>query len=133
LLYDINGICQRKISNGQVTTYVVDHTQAYAQVVAEYSNNSVTRYTYGDDLIRQQRSNGNTTQSHYRQKDALGSTKALADATGTITDSYAYDAYGEIIASTANSYKYAGEQYDTDLGMYGIRAHVRKRNLKGSA
>ncbi len=48
--YDINGIRQRKSSNGQVTAYVVDHTQAYAQVVAEYANNGVTRYTYGDEL-----------------------------------------------------------------------------------
>ncbi len=48
--YDSKGIRQRKSSNGQVTAYVVDHNQAYAQVVAEYANNGVTRYTYGDEL-----------------------------------------------------------------------------------
>lgn len=130
--YDSKGIRQRKSSNGQVTAYVVDHTQAYAQVVAEYANNGVTRYTYGDDLIRQQRSSGNATQSHSYLYDGLGSTKALADATGTITDSYAYDAYGEIIASsgsTTNSYKYAGEQYDTDLGMYYNRARYYNQSI----
>ena len=57
--------------------------------------------------------------------DGLGSTRALTDETGIITDTYDYSAYGELIDSTGNtenSYRYTGEQYDSSLGNYYLRA-----------
>ncbi len=73
----------------------------------------------------------NGSDSYYLQ-DALGSTKALTDATGTLTDSYAYDAYGDIIASsgsTSSAYQYAGEQYDSELGVYYNRARYYDQSI----
>jgi RHS repeat-associated protein len=49
----------------------------------------------------------------------------LAGLNGGISDAYTYDAYGTRIASsgtTANSYLYCGQQFDTDLGLYYNRA-----------
>jgi RHS repeat-associated protein len=49
----------------------------------------------------------------------------LTDATGAVTDTYTYDAFGNLInstGSTANNYLFAGEQYDPDLGLYYNRA-----------
>jgi RHS repeat-associated protein len=49
----------------------------------------------------------------------------LKNATGTVTDTYAYDAFGNKISSTGttpNEFLYRGEQYDTDLGLYYLRA-----------
>jgi RHS repeat-associated protein len=79
------------------------------------------QYTYGDDLISQDRL-GSVSYYHY---DGLGSTRALSNGAGTIADEYYYDAFGEILAqtgSTENDYLYTGEQYDENLDQYYLRA-----------
>jgi hypothetical protein len=52
--------------------------------------------------------------------DSLGSTSALADATGTIHTQYTYEPFGamtQLGASTTNSFVYTGREYDTaELG-----------------
>ena len=50
---------------------------------------------------------------------------SLLDADGIITDTYDYDAYGNLLArtgSTPNNYLYACQQWDPDLGVYYLRA-----------
>jgi len=57
--------------------------------------------------------------------DGLGSTRALTDISGLLTDAYAYEAFGEIIkqlGNTQNSYLFAGEQRDPNLGLDYLRA-----------
>jgi RHS repeat-associated protein len=49
----------------------------------------------------------------------------LANLAGVITYTYDYDAFGNKInstGSTPNNYLYRGEQYDSDLGLYYLRA-----------
>jgi len=63
--------------------------------------------------------------SSFHLRDAHGSIRGLADATGTITDRYAYDAYGNAVVasgSTVNPYRYSGERLDSDTGLYQLRA-----------
>ncbi len=51
--------------------------------------------------------------------------RALTDTTGAVTDTYDYDAYGNLLHSTGatpNNYLFAGEQFDPDLGFYYNRA-----------
>jgi RHS repeat-associated protein len=51
--------------------------------------------------------------------------RLLTDATGSVTDRYDYDAFGNIISqagTTPNAYLYSGEQSDDDLGAYYLRA-----------
>jgi len=58
--------------------------------------------------------------------DNLGSTVALADASGVVQTSYGYDAYGvtSLVAGTANSsrYQYTGRENDGATGLYFYRA-----------
>ena len=57
--------------------------------------------------------------------DAHGNVTFLTDATGAVTDSYDYDAWGNIVAgtgSTPNSRLYTGEEFDPDLGLINLRA-----------
>ncbi len=47
------------------------------------------------------------------------------DPSGAVTDTYDYDAFGNLIHSTGttqNNYLFAGEQFDPDLGLYYNRA-----------
>ncbi len=58
-----------------------------------------------------------------------GSTRFLLNTNGSITDTYAYDAYGLLISSTGsttNNYLYCSQQFDSDLQMYYLRARYYK-------
>jgi len=53
--------------------------------------------------------------------DGGGTARLLTDSTGTVTDTYDYDAWGNVVnttGTTPNAYLYRGEQYDPDLGLY---------------
>jgi RHS repeat-associated protein len=60
--------------------------------------------------------------------DALGSTRELASSTGSVTDSYVYDSFGNILltsGSTINWFRFIGHSgcyYDIDIGDYNLRA-----------
>ena len=64
------------------------------------------------------------TTSYYGY-DGHGSVRYLTNSTGTVTDTYDYDAFGNLINSTGttpNNYLFAGEQFDPDLNLYYNRA-----------
>jgi RHS repeat-associated protein len=118
------------------TLYLVDdrNPTGYAQVMEESAKtnsgslNLIRTYVYGLDLISQTQS-GNVTYYGY---DGLGSTRYLSDSSTNVTDSYTYDAFGIQIdksGSTLNNFRYTGEQWDADLGMYYLRARYYKPEL----
>ncbi len=120
--YNADGIRTSQTIDGVETEFVVDSNRDYAQVLEEIvDDTSVVKYSYGHDLLSQERS-GNTSFYHY---DGLGSTRGLSDASGVLTDSYNYEAFGELLnqtGSTENTYLFTGEQYDPNLGSYYLRA-----------
>jgi RHS repeat-associated protein len=81
----------------------------------------IASYTFGADLIAMMKS-GELSNYLY---DGLGSTRSLTDSMGEISDTYAYDAFGNDLGktgSTENDYLYTGEQYDASLDKYYLRA-----------
>ncbi|MCP4403606.1 MAG: RHS repeat-associated core domain-containing protein, partial [bacterium] len=65
------------------------------------------------------------TLTQYYHSDGMGSVRGLSDSSGAMTDSYSYDAYGMLTGSSgasANPYRYRGEQFDSDLDAYYLRA-----------
>jgi RHS repeat-associated protein len=51
--------------------------------------------------------------------------RALTDQTGTVTDTFDYDAFGNVIhvaGTTPNEFLFAGEQFDSNLNLYYNRA-----------
>jgi RHS repeat-associated protein len=79
-------------------------------------------YTWGDALLAQDQLTGTNWQASLPLHDAHGH---LTDLSGNVTDSYDYDAFGNLIAragSTPNNHLYTGEQFDPDLGLYYLRA-----------
>ena len=128
-LYNTDGIRLGQANALEQTLYTVDANRDYAQVITELINGTeAVTYTYGDDLISQVR-NAQLSNYHY---DGLGSTRALSDSEGSITDTYDYDAFGETInqsGATENSYLYTGEQYDPNLDQYYLRARYYNQNV----
>ncbi len=119
--YNPNGIRTSKTENGITTHYIVDENRDYAQVLIEDDGTTQVSYTYGDDLISQDR-NGAAYYYHY---DGLGSTRSLTDSQGNLANSYDYEAFGEVLSQTGtteNSYLFAGEQFDSSLDQYYLRA-----------
>jgi RHS repeat-associated protein len=111
---------------GTTTHYLVDELNptGYTQVIAEFTDSGTLQaaYTYGLDLISR---HSPTEGIRYYGYDGHGSVRQLTDATGAITDTYDYDAYGILIGRTGTSeqpYLYAGERFIAELGLYYNRA-----------
>ncbi|HKO42296.1 MAG TPA: PKD domain-containing protein [Pyrinomonadaceae bacterium] len=128
-IYDGDGNRVGKTVNGVTTNYLIDtnnHT-GHAQVVEELVGGTVVKqFTYGHDLISQRCAlpTANCTLSFY-QYDGHGSVRQLTDDAGSISDTYDYDAFGNLIhrtGTTSNDYLYSGEQVDAHLGFYYLRA-----------
>lgn len=121
--YDADGVRVASVVDGVETRYLVDANRPYAQVLEEYDPDGTVAvaYVYGHDLIAQVRDG----EESFYHVDGLGSTTALTDGDGNIANTYVYGAYGNLISSsgnTANNYLYTGEQYDSNLGDYYLRA-----------
>ena len=122
-----------KISNrvqktvaGVITKYLVDdrNPTGYAQVYTETTGSTTRLYVLGLGLVAERFSGGSTITRYY-DYDGHGSVRALTDTTGAVTDTYDYDAFGNLIHSTGsspNNYLFAGEQLDPDLHLYYNRA-----------
>jgi RHS repeat-associated protein len=149
MVYDGDGNRVQKTVAGVTAKYLVDPQSptGYAQVVYETFNGSTSAsreisriFVYGLERISQFRSyfiNGvSHTQTSYYVYDGHGSTRALTDPSGNVTDTYDYDAFGNLLHSTAtgippggttvaatpNEFLFAGEQFDSDLNLYYSRA-----------
>jgi RHS repeat-associated protein len=140
-VYDANGNRVSKEVDQVKTLYLIDdrNPTGYAQVIEERvpgGAKPTVVYTYGLDLVSQTRG----AAIHYYGYDGQGSVRYLTGGTpagpgipdgisstyGQITDTYYYDAFGVDLGggtgSTPNHYRYTGEYWDADLGMYYLRA-----------
>ena len=127
--YDHNGIRVSQTVDGEETRFLGDADRPYAQVLEEYTPGGIVKasYVHGLDLISQYRrdeGSGLYVPSYYHV-DGLGSTRALSNSSGIVTDHYIYDAFGRTIGqegSTGNMYLFAGEQRDSAVGLDYLRA-----------
>ena len=123
--YDVDGNRVERRVGSQLTRFLVDMSNptGMPQVLEERDElgNLRAHNVYGNDLLG--RTDG--AAATFYQHDALGSTRLLTDGTGTVTDTYAWEGYGDLAASTgstANPYLFAGEQFEPALGLYNLRA-----------
>jgi len=128
LVYDGDGNRVSETVAGVTTSYLVanQNPTGYVQVLDELQGGVVTRaYTYGYRTIEERQTISGALSTSFYGYDGHGSVRFLTDSTGAVTDTYDYDAFGNLIASTGstpNNYLFAGEQFDPALGVYYNRA-----------
>jgi RHS repeat-associated protein len=106
--YDAFGNRVATIANGDRTEYVLDSSGS-VNILATYDSTGVllASYALGLGLEGALTSSGTS----YYDFDSLGSTVGLSGATGSYTDSYAYDPFGNSLlatGSTDNPFQYIG-------------------------
>lgn len=125
--YDAEGVRRSKVTVGGEETkeifFVSDTSNELSRTVAETDKegNVVATYSWGDTLLSQTREDITSTYLY----DGHGNVRGLLDEKGCLTDTYAYNAYGELTqrtGETENHYLYTGEYYDGTTNLYYLRA-----------
>jgi RHS repeat-associated protein len=120
-VYNGDGLRLQKTGvGGVVTKYVLDQLNVLLEKNA--SGATTVRYVPGVARIA-------GTDVRYYLEDRMGSVLALVDSTQTVTDTFRYDAWGNLLAeqgSTATPYQWIGDEayyLNADIGLYllGLR------------
>jgi len=119
--YDPLGRRIQKTSASGTVNYLYDGYNLLDEL--DNSGSVLARYTEGgiDEPFAELRS---ATTSYYQQ-DGLGSATSLSNSAGALANTYVYDSYGNLSASTGtliNSFRYTGREFDSETNTYYYRA-----------
>ncbi len=104
-------------------TLVYDPTAGIPAVIEEVtSTGSVYYYREPNGELIARLAGENWSYYHF---DELGSTRALTDGTGSVTDTYTYDAWGNVTDHTGST-----EQPYQYVGRFGYYTHYQNSNFK---
>ncbi|MEN6324628.1 MAG: RHS repeat-associated core domain-containing protein [Syntrophomonas sp.] len=131
-MYDPEGNRTALIQGEQETSYLVNPGAALSQVLQISQGGNEKYFVYGLKLIGSEDSSGNCEIYHY---DRRGSTIAISDIYGAITDRYSYGPFGELLNHTGSStttFLYNGRDgVITDAnGLYYMRARYYNPEIK---
>src|ERR1700728_4132237 len=88
------------------------------------SGNILARYTESD-LVDEPLAEARGTNTSYYEADGLGSISSLSNAAASMTNSYIYDAFGNLTATTGtltNPFQFTGRDSDPETSLYYYRA-----------
>lgn len=129
IIYDGDGNRVAKTVSGVTTRYLVDdlNPTGYAQVVEELSSGGAVQrqYSYGLQRISQKSARLQHLDPELLRLRRLRDGTPIDEFRWRDHDTYDYDAFGNKINSTGttpNNYFYRSEQFDSDLGLYYLRA-----------
>ena len=97
--YNAENVRIRNLCTDDDTTYVYNINCKLSQLLVKTTNGVTTKYVYGRGLIGEETNNVFKTY-HF---DSRGSTIAITDMSGNVTDTFAYDTYGKLISRTGTS------------------------------
>jgi RHS repeat-associated protein len=120
--YDAFGRRVQNTLNGVMTQYLYDGVNAVAEMDGATPPNPTATMLTGLDIDEYfQRADSSGTLSYLT--DMLGSTVALADSSGAVDTTYAYDPFGNVTVNGAdtNPYQFTGREND-GTGLYYYRA-----------
>ncbi|HEY3368693.1 MAG TPA: RHS repeat-associated core domain-containing protein [Symbiobacteriaceae bacterium] len=130
--YDFAGRRASKTANGSKRVYHYDGLSN--RVLYEIDANTgavVVWYTWAGDRVVSQTRGGVT---YYYLYNAHGDVVGLADGTGMLQNSYAYDSWGKpdpanTTETVENPYRYAGYRWDAETGLYYLNARYYDPDL----
>ncbi|MSR78372.1 MAG: DUF4329 domain-containing protein, partial [Candidatus Omnitrophica bacterium] len=135
--YEYDGLGNRiaKTVNGTRTQYLVDIAQTVPQVLAEMNSAGEVKQSYAYGLDRLSVHGQQSTGDNFYLQDGLGSSVGLTNSMGNLTQSYAYDAFGNSLPASSNSllqtsnFLFTGEQTDPETGLVYLRARYYDPSL----
>jgi RHS repeat-associated protein len=127
--YDPFGRRIQKVGPLGTTNYLYDGPNLLEEI--DNVGNVLARYTQNmeiDEPLAELRSG---TISYYQQ-DGLGSSTSLSNSSGALANTYTYDSYGKLTASSggiSNPFQYTGRELDIETGIYYYRARYYDQNM----
>jgi RHS repeat-associated protein len=109
-------------STTSTTNYLYDGNNSVADV--DQNGNVLARYAATQNIDEPLAELRSSTTSYYSQ-DGLGSVTSLTTHAGALGNTYTYDSFGKLTASTgsiANRFQYTSREFDTETGIYSYRA-----------
>ena len=97
--YNAENVRIRNLCGEHETTYVYNTNAKLSSMLMKTTDGAVTKYVYGRGLIGEE-TNGSFKTYHF---DYRGSTVAITDINGNVTDRFEYDTYGKLTSRTGNS------------------------------
>ena len=97
--YNAEDIRIRNLCGGDETLYTYDTNTKLSRLLVKTTSGVTTKYVYGMGLIGEE-TEGAFKTYHF---DYRGSTVAITDSTGAVTDTFQYDTYGKQTARTGTS------------------------------
>jgi RHS repeat-associated protein len=129
--YDALGRRLAKTVNGLTTEWLSFGNQEIAEFQGTSSVSFSRAFVNGPGLDEPLASIDPTNTRTYHFADAQGSVIALGNASGQVTERYAYTGYGLTVATGANTaaYRYTGRRFDAETGLYFYRARAYSPTL----
>ncbi len=92
---------------------------------ANSSGAEIAGYTQDRDIDSPLSELRGGTTSYYEADETLGSITSLSNSAGALANTYTYDSFGNLTASTGtltNPFRYTGREFDSETGLYFYRA-----------
>ena len=129
--YNVEDVRVRNLCGESETTYAYNTNGRLSQLLVKTTDGIVTKYVYGLGLIGEETS-GSFKTYHF---DYRGSTAAITDINGNVTDTFEYDTYGNLVSRTGTSvviFLYNGRDgvVTDDNGLIYMRARYYSPELR---
>ena len=132
--YDVAGRKASRTEGGVTERYLYDSIHVVADT--DNSGSLLRTYTYGpgiDNILSMTIHGSSGTTNYYYLKDLANTVLALANSSGSIVESYVYDAYGNVtirngsgtvipVSAYGNRFLFQGREYDYTTQLYHFRA-----------
>ncbi|MFI5058373.1 MAG: RHS repeat domain-containing protein [Candidatus Acidiferrales bacterium] len=131
--YDPFGRRIQKSFTQNSTTTTTNYLYDGANSIEEVDQNGavLARYTRTQNIDEPLAELRSGTTSFY-EADGLGSITSLSNGAGALANTYTYDSFGKLTASTGsltNPFRYTGRESDTETGLYQYRARYYDSNV----
>ncbi|MGG0936966.1 RHS repeat-associated core domain-containing protein [Brevibacillus centrosporus] len=116
-----DGLRATKVENGNETKYVYLNGKVIEELDA--AGNVIGRNVWGNELLFRQ--DFLAGKGGYYGYNSHGDVVSITNGSGNDLNTYEYDTWGNVVSKTegmSNPFKYSGEIYDENTGLYYLRA-----------